>query len=331
MSDENGTQQALRDHHRRRRPGGPDGRAVRGPLPDPDARARAGHPRRPALEHRRGRGLPGLRAHHGPRPGRPDPEARREVRRDVRDRRRGRRRSRSTATTASCATADGREFRAPAVIVTAGGDARKLGVPGRGGAGRQGRLLLRGLRRRVLRGRRHRGRRRRRLRRRGGHVPDPLRQQGLRDPPPRRIPRAADPGRADARHRQGGRGDEHGRRRDPRHRRPRVPRDACATSTPTSARSCPVGAVFPFVGFTPHSDIFDPDLAVQIELDESGHIVTDQAMRTAVPGHLRGRRRALPVRPPDHQRGRRRDHGGAGRAPVRRAPEARALEADRLV
>src|SRR3954453_4194797 len=27
-------------------------------------------------------------------------------------------------------TADGREFRAPAVIVTAGGDARKLGVPG---------------------------------------------------------------------------------------------------------------------------------------------------------------------------------------------------------
>src|SRR5882672_10035151 len=45
-----------------------------------------------------------------------------------------------------------------------------------------------------------------------------------------------------------------------------------------------VGAVFPFVGFTPHSDVFDPDLAAQIELDESGHIVTDQAMRTAVPG-----------------------------------------------
>ena len=45
-----------------------------------------------------------------------------------------------------------------------------------------------------------------------------------------------------------------------------------------------VGAVFPFVGFTPHSDVFDPEVTARIELDESGHIVTDQAMRTAVPG-----------------------------------------------
>jgi thioredoxin reductase (NADPH) len=46
----------------------------------------------------------------------------------------------------------------------------------------------------------------------------------------------------------------------------------------------PIGAVFPFVGFTPHSDVFDPELAARIELDESGHIVTDQAMRTGVAG-----------------------------------------------
>jgi thioredoxin reductase (NADPH) len=45
-----------------------------------------------------------------------------------------------------------------------------------------------------------------------------------------------------------------------------------------------VSAIFPFVGFTPHSDVFDPEVAARIELDESGHIVTDQAMRTAVPG-----------------------------------------------
>jgi thioredoxin reductase (NADPH) len=45
-----------------------------------------------------------------------------------------------------------------------------------------------------------------------------------------------------------------------------------------------VSAIFPFVGFTPHSDVFDPEIAAQIELDESGHIVTDQAMRTGVPG-----------------------------------------------
>jgi len=43
-------------------------------------------------------------------------------------------------------------------------------------------------------------------------------------------------------------------------------------------------AVFPFIGFTPHSNIFDPDLASRIELDAEGHIRTDDAMRTSVPG-----------------------------------------------
>ncbi len=42
-----------------------------------------------------------------------------------------------------------------------------------------------------------------------------------------------------------------------------------------------VEAVFPFVGFTPHSAIFDGDL---VETDESGHIVTDQKMETKTPG-----------------------------------------------
>jgi thioredoxin reductase (NADPH) len=45
-----------------------------------------------------------------------------------------------------------------------------------------------------------------------------------------------------------------------------------------------VNAVFPFIGFTPHSDIFDPDIASRIELDDEGHIKTDDAMRTSVPG-----------------------------------------------
>src|SRR5919201_4628843 len=45
-----------------------------------------------------------------------------------------------------------------------------------------------------------------------------------------------------------------------------------------------VGAVFPFVGFTPHSNVFAPELANQIDLDEDGHIVTDDQMRTSVPG-----------------------------------------------
>lgn len=42
-----------------------------------------------------------------------------------------------------------------------------------------------------------------------------------------------------------------------------------------------VDAVFPFVGFTPHSEIFEDGL---VETDESGHIVTDQKMETKTPG-----------------------------------------------
>jgi thioredoxin reductase (NADPH) len=45
-----------------------------------------------------------------------------------------------------------------------------------------------------------------------------------------------------------------------------------------------VGAVFPFIGFIPHSRIFDDEVAARIELDESGHIVTNERMETAVPG-----------------------------------------------
>jgi thioredoxin reductase (NADPH) len=42
-----------------------------------------------------------------------------------------------------------------------------------------------------------------------------------------------------------------------------------------------VDAVFPFVGFIPHSDIFDAGL---VELDDAGHIVTDYKMETKTPG-----------------------------------------------
>jgi thioredoxin reductase (NADPH) len=46
-------------------------------------------------------------------------------------------------------------------------------------------------------------------------------------------------------------------------------------------REIPVEAVFPFVGFTPYSDIFEDGL---VETDESGHILTDQKMETRTPG-----------------------------------------------
>ncbi len=41
-----------------------------------------------------------------------------------------------------------------------------------------------------------------------------------------------------------------------------------------------VGAVFPFVGFIPHSDIFNEE----IELDEGGYIVSNEKMETSIPG-----------------------------------------------
>lgn len=46
-------------------------------------------------------------------------------------------------------------------------------------------------------------------------------------------------------------------------------------------RELEVDAVFPFVGFTPHSAIFEDDL---VDTDESGHIITDQKMETKTPG-----------------------------------------------
>ena len=81
-------------------------------------------------------------------------------------------------------TAAGKEYRAPAVIVTVGRRGAQARRPRRGRAGRQGRLLLRRVRRGLLRGRRHRRRGWRRLGRRGGNLPDPLRAQGQPDPPP---------------------------------------------------------------------------------------------------------------------------------------------------
>lgn len=41
-----------------------------------------------------------------------------------------------------------------------------------------------------------------------------------------------------------------------------------------------VGAVFPFIGFIPHSDIFREE----IELDDNGYIKTDEKMQTSIPG-----------------------------------------------
>ena len=45
-------------------------------------------------------------------------------------------------------------------------------------------------------------------------------------------------------------------------------------------KTMPVGALFPFIGFTPNSDLFDFD----VKKDDGGYIITDSNMQTSVPG-----------------------------------------------
>jgi thioredoxin reductase (NADPH) len=180
-------------------------------------------------------------------------------------------------------TVDGREFRAPAVIVTAGGEARKLGVPGEeelagkgvsycavcdgaffdgaeiavvgGGdsAVEEGTFLTRYGSRIHL------------IHRRGEYRAQPILVEQMRatDKVEEVLNTVVE--------------EIHGSAGRVSH--------LTLRNVETDKRSeLAVSAIFPFVGFTPHSDVFEPDVAARIELDESGHIVTDQAMRTAVPG-----------------------------------------------
>jgi thioredoxin reductase (NADPH) len=180
-------------------------------------------------------------------------------------------------------TADGREFRAPAVIITAGGDARKLGVPGEeelagkgvsycavcdgaffegddiavvgGGdsAVEEGTFLTRYGRKVYV------------IHRRDSYRAQPILIEQMR---------------------ASGKVEEvlntvveqiHGDTGRVTH----LTLKKLDSDEPAELR---VGAVFPFIGFIPHSDIFDDEIAARIELDESGHIITNERMETAVPG-----------------------------------------------
>ena len=180
-------------------------------------------------------------------------------------------------------TADGREFRAPAVIITAGGEARKLGVPGEdelagkgvsycavcdgaffegaeiavvgGGdsAVEEGTFLTRyGTRVHVIH-------------RRSAYRAQPILVEQMRATG--KVEEVLDTVVEEI-HGTDGRVSS-----------------LTLRNVDTDERSeLAVSAVFPFVGFTPHSEVFDSEVAARIELDESGHIVTDQPMRTGVPG-----------------------------------------------
>jgi thioredoxin reductase (NADPH) len=180
-------------------------------------------------------------------------------------------------------TADGREFRAPAVIVTAGGEARKLGVPGEDEYAGKGvsycavcdGAFFHGAEIAVVGGGDSAVEEGTFLTRYGSRVHLIHRRDAFRAQPIL-VEQMRATGKVeeilntvvDEIHGTDGRVSH-----------------VTLRNVETGERSeLPVSAVFPFVGFTPHSDVFDPDVAAQIELDESGHIVTDQAMRTGVPG-----------------------------------------------
>jgi thioredoxin reductase (NADPH) len=180
-------------------------------------------------------------------------------------------------------TADGREFRAPAVIVTAGGEARKLGVPGEDeyagkgvsycavcdGAFFEGAVIA------VVGGGDSAVEEGTFLSRYGSkvfliHRRDEYRAQPILVEQMRATGKVEEVLNSvvEEIHATDG----------------RVSHVTLRDVTTGDTSSLDVGAVFPFVGFTPHSDIFAPDVAGRIELDESGHIVTDDQMRTSVRG-----------------------------------------------
>ena len=180
-------------------------------------------------------------------------------------------------------TASGTEYRAPAVIVTVGGDARKLGVPGEeelagkgvsycavcdgaffegadiavvgGGdsAVEEGTFLTRYGRRVTL------------IHRRGEYRAQPILVEQMRATG--KVDEALNKVVEEIHGTDG-----------------KVSHLTLRDTVTDELSELAVNAVFPFVGFTPHSNIFDPDLATRIELDAEGHIKTDDAMRTSVPG-----------------------------------------------
>ena len=180
-------------------------------------------------------------------------------------------------------TADGREFRAPAVIITAGGEARKLGVPGEeeyagkgvsycavcdgaffegvdiavvgGGdsAVEEGTFLTRYGRKVYL------------IHRRDAYRAQPILVEQMRATG--KVEEILNTVVEEV-HADNG----------------RVSHLSLRNVGNDEQSQLKVGAIFPFVGFTPHSDIFDSELGDRIELDASGHIVTDDQMRTTVPG-----------------------------------------------
>ena len=152
-------------------------------------------------------------------------------------------------------TSLGTVFRAPTVILTAGGTPIKLGIPGELEYAGPRRLVLRGLRRRLLQERNDRGGGRRRRRGRGSGLPHPVRHQGVHHPPSRCVPRLeAAPGAA-LRQSQDRSHLEHHRHRDQGRCGGHEGTGAAEYRRPDPMSTLAATGVFIFVGFTPNSGL----------------------------------------------------------------------------
>jgi thioredoxin reductase (NADPH) len=180
-------------------------------------------------------------------------------------------------------TADGREFRAPAVIVSVGGEPRKLGVPGEEELAGKGvsycavcdGAFFEGEEIAVVGGGDSAIEEGNYLTRYGSKVHLIHRRDSYRAQPIL-VEQLRASGKVDEI--QNSTVEEiHGTEGRVSH--------LTLRNLETDERSrLEVGAIFPFIGFIPHSDIFDPAIKDQIQLDEGGHIVTDEKMETGVPG-----------------------------------------------
>jgi thioredoxin reductase (NADPH) len=181
------------------------------------------------------------------------------------------------------ATADGRQFRAPAVIVAAGGEPRKLGVPGEEELAGKGvsycavcdGAFFEGEKIAVVGGGDSAIEEGTYLTRYGSKVHLVHRRDRYRA-----QPILVEQMRATGKVEEilGSVVEEiHGENG-------RVSRISLRDAESGERSELEVGAVFPFVGFIPHSNVFDDEVKARIELDGSDHIVTDEKMQTAVPG-----------------------------------------------
>ena len=175
---------------------------------------------------------------------------------------------------------DAGEYRAPAVIVTAGGNPRKLDVPGEmelAGRGVSYCAVCDGAFFEGLEAGRHR---RRRRGGRGGDVPDPLRDEGDPHPPSRGVPRPAHPHRGGPRPPQ----DRH-----PRQQGRRVHRGRPEGEPPAAARRGHRRAVAPRRGRRVHlrraSSPTPGSSTSTSSTTPAGYYLTDpMTMMTNVPG-----------------------------------------------